>query len=419
MKGNKIYILFGLLLFNIGFLNAQKSYIKIKGCITDEKGEAIGGVVFTTYRDGQGKVGDDELIKSNGCFTVWLGLKVEGDWKVVFNKAGYKETFIKVDSRVYGDKGKFDGEDYLISYELPFSITMQKGGGKNQQAFTNVFYDQNKKGLTNSPIMVQKEDPTDENYKKMISEGDREKTLENYAAAKTAFEKALKLKPTEKYPKDQLKELELLMAQKKPEKEQPKNEYAEMIKKADAFFDGEDYEPATEYYTKALAFKPDDAYAKEQLAKIEALNKVPELTNQEIEEKYSGLIKRADFAFNDEDYLNAKINYKAANQLKPNDSYSQNRIETIDVILNEIEKALQEIEGLTKARLKSKEGAEDLINKMELLNYKLVQYEKASGKKFEEAMNKKRAQNLSTKYETGNPLTSLYDVVEEHDKENK
>ena len=145
-----------------------------------------------------------------------------------------------------------------------------------------------------------------ERYNELISEADRLFEEGKFLEAKTAYEKALALKPDEQYPKDKLAEIEGAMNAK----------YEEAISKADVLFNSGDFEGAKRAYEEALKYKPGDEYAMDKIAEIESTN-----TTQ-----YEDAISRGDALFKAKDYEGAKRAYEEALRHKPRDAYARDKI---------------------------------------------------------------------------------------------
>ncbi|NCP46395.1 MAG: HlyD family efflux transporter periplasmic adaptor subunit, partial [Flavobacteriales bacterium] len=95
-----------------------------------------------------------------------------------------------------------------------------------------------------------------------------------YEKAKVDFQKASALKDYEKYPKDKLKEIEGLLAElaKKEAAEKALNEkYQGLITAADKALEAKSYQEAKGKYNEAATVKPTEKYPKDKLKEIEGL----------------------------------------------------------------------------------------------------------------------------------------------------
>lgn len=190
----------------------------------------------------------------------------------------------------------------------------------------------------------------EEQYRKLIADGDKLLSGGKYQEAIGVFTDAATLKPDEEYPKQKLDEIAQKVAALLEEKEAEalQKEYDDLIAKADAQLEQADYDAAKSSYDAALALKPKEAYPKAQLEKIDQLKADAERQREAQEAEaaltaeYNGLVKAADEAYDQQDYALAKEKYKAALQLKKNEKYPQERIDLCDQKLGALAKAEQD-----------------------------------------------------------------------------
>ncbi|MFA8437145.1 MAG: hypothetical protein ACEPOZ_21770, partial [Marinifilaceae bacterium] len=172
---------------------------------------------------------------------------------------------------------------------------------------------------------------------------------QDYASAKSIYQEASGLKPTESYPKSQITKIEgILKEQSRLASEQQAldEKYTGLIAQADGSMNAQDYASAKSTYQEASGLKPSEAYPKAQIVKIEGiLAEQARLTSEQqaLDEKYTGLIAQADGSMKAQDYASAKSSYQEASGLKPAEAYPRKRLDEIDEILKEreVEKANQ------------------------------------------------------------------------------
>lgn len=173
----------------------------------------------------------------------------------------------------------------------------------------------------------------EENYAKNISEGDKAFKTKELEVALAAYEKAKALKPSEKYPQDQLAMIEKSLAASKAADEN----YQRIIGDADRAFNNGEMETASSKYSEAEKLKPEESYPKQQLEKIKNL-----IANQkETNENYRLAIAEADRLFNSKDYDPALIKYNEALQLKPSETWPSGQISKINALKGELAEAEQ------------------------------------------------------------------------------
>lgn len=221
------------------------------------------------------------------------------------------------------------------------------------------------------------------NYKEAIAKADQALKLEDYSKSKENYEKALSLKPNEKYPQDQLLSIEKILSAINKKNE----EYNDAISKADADFNSQKYKEAKPFYEKAADIKPSEKYPKERIKEIDRL--ISELAMQEdekkkIDAKYEELVKQANGRLAAKEYEIALMRYKDALVLKPKEEYPQQKIKEIEDILAQLAKEQDEIK-LKQQHLKKQKDAYDEIILLADKNFKLEDYANAKIK-YEEAL---------------------------------
>ncbi len=167
-----------------------------------------------------------------------------------------------------------------------------------------------------------------ENYKKTIAEADANLKSKNYSEAKTDYEKASSLKPTEQYPKDKLKEVEGLLTAAAG-KAQKEKEYLALIDSGDKLFVNKKYEESKNKYTSALALKTSEKHPQNRIKEIDGILAEIAAKNKQ-EQNYQNLIKAGDTKLANKDYENARIQFTDALKLKPEQTYPKNKLAEID-----------------------------------------------------------------------------------------
>lgn len=215
----------------------------------------------------------------------------------------------------------------------------------------------------------------DARYQKLIEEADAAVGTEDYTTAKAKYQEASTAKPQERYPKDRIAEVDALMAEKlrKAEEERKAKEldakYTELIRKADAAFDGNKLSAALADYKDALALKPDEEHPKSRIATIES--QLDEAAKAKAEEerlarekadrdqRYADLITTADRDFTAKRYEGARTSYSEALGVKPDEKHPQDRLTEIEAILGDIARKAE------ADRLAAEKAAADRLSKEE------------------------------------------------------
>ena len=170
-------------------------------------------------------------------------------------------------------------------------------------------------------------------YEELIKNADQLFTENNFLESQSKYQEALKLFGNEYYPKKKLSEIKLKLEEIQSKENVEKN-YQNIISRADALRDENNYQEAKLAYQKAKLILPQNSYPDEQIAIIEkALNKQGEdLTKME----YDNVIKIADDNFNNKKYSEARDLYKKAREIDFTNDYPNLRIVEINQLLSEL-----------------------------------------------------------------------------------
>jgi len=170
-------------------------------------------------------------------------------------------------------------------------------------------------------------------YKASVRRADSLLNLKKYQESMASYNQALAIKSKEQYPKQKIAEIEKLLAQQK----ELDDKYTNMISYADDLFNSEKYTDSRNSYTNASALKPAESYPKERIAEIDrilAAQKVAAEQKAQNDAQYKNLIAQADAQYKAKDYARAKSGYEQASALKPNEIYPKQQIVTIDNLLS-------------------------------------------------------------------------------------
>jgi len=175
---------------------------------------------------------------------------------------------------------------------------------------------------------------TEQEYLAAIEKADQALSANQHATAKTAYQEASKIKPSEEYPKNKIQEIDqYLAAQAEKDKE-----YQDKIKEADGALASKDYEGAKSAYQAASSIKPIEEYPKTKIGEIDGI--LANLAKQE--ENYNAAIKKGDQALASKDYEGAKSAYQEALGVKPDEKYPQEKLDEIGGILVSMQKTNEE-----------------------------------------------------------------------------
>ncbi len=176
-----------------------------------------------------------------------------------------------------------------------------------------------------------------EAYAQAIADGDAQFEDQNYQRSKSSFEEAASIFPEETYPKEKIAEIDqILLAQAEAEEAERLRklnaEVMELIADGDKRMSKKKYEKARGEYEAALALVPDHPLATQKLDEVNGI--INEIEEAEASLRaYEAAIDEADGYFKDESYEMAKLKYLDAKELMPSESYPENKIAEIEMIL--------------------------------------------------------------------------------------
>ena len=233
---------------------------------------------------------------------------------------------------------QFDAESYATAKLLYEKANELKAGDKHvQERIAEI-----------AQIIAQQ--GVDEQYAQLIEQADNMLALKNYEGARGKYTEALQIKPKEQYPKDKLDEIASTLA----EIARLNRQYKDLIAEGDRLFAREDYGDAKSTFAEAAQLKPEETYPTEMMGKIDGLIAEQERLAQaaaeveaarlaaiqaEKDKNYNDAIVRADELYAAENYEESRNEYRAALNIKPEESYPQQRIDEIGTVLSQLSAA--------------------------------------------------------------------------------
>lgn len=188
----------------------------------------------------------------------------------------------------------------------------------------------------------------DKNFNDKKQLADKEFAARNFDKAIVVYREALTIKPQDGYT---LKQVETIVAMQEADAEKMIRDmanYDDAIKQGDEFFDGGNFRAAFNSYTKALEIKPKEQYPATRLK--EAKKELDIIDKQDAE--YALYVKEGDYLFNSGKYTEAIAKYTQSQILKPNDDYAKAQIAIAN---NNIAEIARKEEEARLAAIKKKE----------------------------------------------------------------
>ena len=164
-------------------------------------------------------------------------------------------------------------------------------------------------------------------YRRLIAEGDAAFQIENYALAKIRYTQADSLNLGEQYPKQQLIEIANIINSAKYKTKLA--EFTQNKASAEKALQEKNYASAKFYYQKAMSILPiDKENIEKQIAEIDKQIEAEQLAA--VQKEYKEHIGKADKAFKEKAYAVAKFYYQKALSVKVNDSYAKQQLGEVE-----------------------------------------------------------------------------------------
>jgi hypothetical protein len=328
--------------------------LEVKGIVTENDKKLSGAVV--TVAAGGNTV--NTINCSDGKFD--LTLQANQDYTISFTKPGYITKRISFSTKnVPPERAKFnftaftidqvdifpeiDGSDIDQILQQPVAKILYNPKYHNGDFDFDERYTESIQALLERILAAKR--ALDAQYKSIITRADGNFKRQDYATAKPDYEAALKLKPNEQYPKDQLAAIEKALkdlankqsegAKKLAEQGAKQAKFDSLVKVGDAAFAAKDYKNARPAYTSASQMFPDKRYPKDQLRAIDNAekNQGEDAKKAAKQAQYDSIVKIADAAFAAKKYDDAKAGYNSASGIFPDKRYPKDQLKAIDAAM--------------------------------------------------------------------------------------
>jgi len=268
-------------------------------------------------------------------------------------------------------------------------------------------------------------------YDAAMLKGNNALKARNYKDAKAAFTEAGTIKPNETIAKTKLTEVEnLIKADIVKNDKNNKAAYDAAIAKGNNAIAAKNFPAAKAAFNEAAKLKPTEALPKTKLAEVD---KLIADGNKSIDKQYQAYMNIANEAMANKNYQGAIDAYKEALAVKPNEKLPKDKIAEAKTLLdknsvavnnnpNNVVDTVGQSDSSTNG-INSKSTPEEItMAKGPVFDANRVFSDAKERQKIQQEkrkQEKKKAQNLTLKYETRNITTSLLDAVDAYDKKKK
>ncbi len=328
--------------------HAQVDNVMVYGTVKDmSSSKKLDGVTVTVFKNG-GKL-TEVITNASGKYEV--NLDYGGDYKVMCAKPGFVGKNITIDTRNVPEEERQGGHgmniDFTMMVEIPdvdFSVLLEPFGKANYiMASGNFEWDMEytaqmraaqAKLLKDYEDKKKREAGADAEFAKLIAQGDASMQASDFQKAVGSFTSALGLKPKDPIATAKLSDAQMRLTEQEGTKKMAQ-EYAALIKEADALFLKKDYETAKTKYVAALAVKEEELHPKNKIKEIDliladlARKAEEDRLAKELQDKYDAAVAAADAAFQKSSWDQAVDKYTEASGLKPAEKYPKDQLAAI------------------------------------------------------------------------------------------
>ncbi|HEY9124805.1 MAG TPA: hypothetical protein PK252_12195 [Bacteroidales bacterium] len=378
----KIWLcLLPVIFYSINFLGQGKKKVSITTAIEvqNEDGEGLSGVSAKLFNKGQ----EEKSVVTTNSGIVTFTLEPNSDYLIELSKDGFVSKIISVNTKVpsYEDQQfevafpvllfqPCEGLDYSILQKPVVKLVHNE---KKRDFLPEKVYDEVMQEKL-SKLYEDNQNCLDEKYNAIVREGDRLFKSKKYEEAVSPYQKALGIRPNDKYVKSQLDAIDKLLAESK-DKEAT---YKKYIEQADKQMADKNYPLAKEFYNKSLGVKPGSAYPTSQIAEIDkilAQQKQDETNKQQLQQQVTSLVAQGDGS---DDYCGAVLKaYKDALALKPNDPAILAKISAAEKKCNDIKAAIAN-DKKKQEQYKASIAKADSLYKANKYDAAIAEYQNAS-----------------------------------------
>ena len=333
------------ILFLASPLWAQLDNVMVYGTVKDmSTAKKLDGVTITVFKNGAKLM--DAMSNASGKYEVNLDYGAE--YKVQCSKQGYVGKNISIDTRNIAEEDRLGGHGMNIDFTMMVEIegvdysVLKEPFGKAQylassgsfewdMEYTSRMRDAQARLLKEYDEKKKREGNAEAEFAKQMADGDAAMTAKDFKKAVASFTSALQLKPNEPVATAKLSDARMQLDSQEGDKKR-EEQYAALIKEADALFTKKTYAEAKAKYDAASDIKEGEAYPKQRIREIDVLlaelakKEEEERKAKELEAKYQAAISAADASFKTEKWDDAAAKYTEASGLRPTEQYPKDQL---------------------------------------------------------------------------------------------
>lgn len=245
--------------------------------------------------------------------------------KMMAEQLAHKEAKAQLDAQYQSSLNTADKHFNLQQWQEAKNYYTQASGLKPGESYP-------KQRLDEIDMLLAAQQANQQVYEARLNEGAARFNQKNYKGALESYQQAAQIKPNETLPQQKIAELEGLMANAAQKQQQ----YQQWISQADNFFNQKTYNEALKLYQQASILIPEQAYPKNQITQINQLladAASRDAAAQAQLKAYKAKIDEADLFFDAQRFDQAIASYSSAKNLKPDETYPDQQIEKINLLI--------------------------------------------------------------------------------------
>lgn len=292
-------------------------------------------------KEGDNGVKGQKFEEAIAKYKAALDIKQDDDVKAKLDNA---QTLFEQQKGSQADNEKFnklikEGDDLVASNKFDEAIDKYK---KAQEVKPKEKLPQDKINEANQKRQSLAANKVDQEYATLITEAKKQKAAKEYQKAIETFTKAKQVKPTEREPDQEIKDINDIINREG----KSKAEYDRLIAAGDNLFKNKTYKEAQGKYEDALKLVPGEKHPTDRIAEIKKLLKEEQsadATELAKKAKYQDFIDKADIQLKNKDFTSAKENYTKASELYPDETYPKGKLKEIENVIRDNETKYQQL----------------------------------------------------------------------------
>ena len=219
--------------------------------------------------------------------------------------------------------------DLQTAYQLYSEALKLKPGDK--------FLKEKIKDLDSKLKVIENQKKIQAEFDRLMALGNADMEQKNYQSAILNFRNASGVKPDERLVKTKISEAEGLLAAVNIQRSKTEEEFKRLVAQGDEFVSKKMYADAISDYNGALKIKPNDPSVGSKISAAEKLSAIEKEAKGKIEEQFRQFIASGEKNLGEKKYSDAVNDFKAGLNLKPGDVQVINKLESVQQLIKQLD----------------------------------------------------------------------------------